>query len=134
LKKVITVQLAIALIFIALSGCSSNSANTDSQANNASDAASVSINSSTSAVQTNSSVSQQIQSSNSSSAAKNTVSENLNALNSNGQSIERMLSGIANDNADISISDSQSSDADSIANQLNSYLNANSDNISGLNN
>jgi 5-deoxy-D-glucuronate isomerase len=135
LKKVITAQLVLALIIIALTGCAGNSVNDNSQNNQASASNSVANSATTSISYASNSSTHQVQSSTAktSAASKSSVSEDLNALNSNGQSIENMLKGIANDNADISISDIQSNDAASMANQLNSYLNPSTDNISGLN-
>lgn len=54
-------------------------------------------------------------------------------LNGNAQEIEKMLQGIQNDSARISISQGGDSTVDSLASQINDYLSDSNDQIDSLN-
>ena len=72
-----------------------------------------------------------------SAAGGNSAAENgkkpSDGIDSNAESIEKMLNYLAGDSENVTVEDSQSADADSLANQLNGYLSDNTDDIGGLN-
>lgn len=61
------------------------------------------------------------------------ASDALTRIDSNAQDIEEMLNGIAKDNASLPSANSTAAQIDSLANQLDSYLSPDTDNISNIN-
>lgn len=67
------------------------------------------------------------------SAVSSSTGSSSEDLNGNAQEIEKMLQGIQNDSAQISISQSGDSAVDSLTSQINGYLNDSNDQIDSIN-
>lgn len=111
MKKLLLLLLAGALCtaILLLPGCGDNSAKSKDPATHSSSAAS------------------------SQSASSGDASSSSEDLTSNAQEIEKMLQGIQNDSARISISQGGDSTVDSLASQINGYLNDSNDQIDSIN-